>query len=189
MSSFALTAVAGIPSALMDRAFTVTASQTGETTVQFGDGLHGAAPPLGHCSTPPANYAAGGGASGNAADAAPQPREDRPLLRSGYGEVEFGAVGRHFSGMLMQQGRVQTDADYNEAAAVDKPSTSGGAVDVERPDLASVSSRLDSMSEMGETESLRLQMAMDRLSKLMNTLSNLLHRVEATNAAITQNMK
>jgi hypothetical protein len=33
---------------------------------------------------------------------------------------------------------------------------------------------LDSMSEMGEMESLRLQMAMDRLSKLMSTLSNLL---------------
>ena len=33
---------------------------------------------------------------------------------------------------------------------------------------------LDSLSEMGEMESLRLQMAMDRLSKLMSTLSNLL---------------
>lgn len=176
MSSFALTAVAGISSALMDRVFTMTASQTGETTVQFGDGLHGAAPPLGHCSMPPANYATGGGASGNSADAAPQPLEDRPLLRSGYGEVEFGAVGRHFSGILMQQGRVQTDADYDEATAVDS-------------DPQSVPSQLDSMSEMGETESLRLQMAMDRLSKMMSTLSNLLQRVETTNAAITQNIK
>jgi putative addiction module CopG family antidote len=34
--------------------------------------------------------------------------------------------------------------------------------------------RLDSLSEMGEMESLRLQMAMDRLSKLMSMLSNLL---------------
>jgi hypothetical protein len=32
---------------------------------------------------------------------------------------------------------------------------------------------LDSMSELGEAESLRLQMAMDRLSKLMSTLSNI----------------
>src|SRR5260370_7785519 len=32
---------------------------------------------------------------------------------------------------------------------------------------------LDSMSELGETESLRLQMAMDRLSKLISTFSNI----------------
>lgn len=70
---------------------------------------------------------------------------------------------------------MQTDADYNETTAV--------------PDLASASPRLDSMSEMGETESLRLQAAMDRLSKMMSALSNLLRRVDTTNAAITQNMK
>jgi len=38
-------------------------------------------------------------------------------------------------------------------------------------DLVALKSGLDSMSEMSETESLRLQMAMDRLSKLMTTLS------------------
>lgn len=50
-------------------------------------------------------------------------------------------------------------------------------------------SHLDSMSEMGETESLRLQMAMDRLSKMMSTLSNALRKIEETQAAITQNIK
>lgn len=48
---------------------------------------------------------------------------------------------------------------------------------------------LDSMSEMGETESLRLQMAMDRLSKVMSTLSNLLKKVSDTASTITQNLK
>jgi hypothetical protein len=48
---------------------------------------------------------------------------------------------------------------------------------------------LDSMSEMGEMESLRLQMAMDRLSKLMSTLSNLLKRLACTASKITQNLK
>jgi len=33
---------------------------------------------------------------------------------------------------------------------------------------------------MGETESLRLQMAMDRLSKMMSTLSNLLKKMSDT---------
>lgn len=45
------------------------------------------------------------------------------------------------------------------------------------------------MSEMGEMESLRLQMAMDRLSKMMSTLSNLLKKTSDTANAITQNLK
>ena len=48
---------------------------------------------------------------------------------------------------------------------------------------------LDSMSEMGEMESLRLQMAMDRLNKMMSTLSNLLKKISDTGQQITQNMK
>ncbi|HEX8301479.1 hypothetical protein [Sphingomonas sp.] len=48
---------------------------------------------------------------------------------------------------------------------------------------------LDSMSEMGEMESLRLQMAMDRLSKMMSTVSNLLKKISDTSETITQNLK
>jgi hypothetical protein len=48
---------------------------------------------------------------------------------------------------------------------------------------------LDSLSEMGEMESLRLQMAMDRMSKLMSTLSNLLKKISDTAQSITQNLK
>src|SRR4051794_28589468 len=52
-----------------------------------------------------------------------------------------------------------------------------------------VKHELDSLSEMGETESLRLQMAMDRMSKLMSMLSNLLKKVSDTSGQITQNLK
>jgi hypothetical protein len=52
-----------------------------------------------------------------------------------------------------------------------------------------VKSKLDSLSELGEMESLRLQMAMDRLSKLMSTLSNLLKKQSETAQTITQNIK
>lgn len=48
---------------------------------------------------------------------------------------------------------------------------------------------LDSLSEMGEMESLRLQMAMDRVAKLMSTLSNLLKKASDTQSAIVQNLK
>jgi hypothetical protein len=52
-----------------------------------------------------------------------------------------------------------------------------------------IKNQLDSMSELGETESLRLQMAMDRLSKLMAALSNLLKKISDTSDAIIDNMK
>ena len=48
---------------------------------------------------------------------------------------------------------------------------------------------LDTMSELGEMESLRLQMAMDRMSKMMSTLSNLLKKISCTTSQITQNLK
>jgi putative addiction module CopG family antidote len=49
--------------------------------------------------------------------------------------------------------------------------------------------KLDSLSEMGEMESLRLQLAMDRLSRMMSTLSNRLAKSSDTAASITQNLK
>ena len=64
------------------------------------------------------------------------------------------------------------------------------ATEVKHPDYrTSGVSHLDSLSEMGETESLRLQMAMDRLSEMMSTLSNVLQKIDETQAAITQNIK
>jgi hypothetical protein len=48
---------------------------------------------------------------------------------------------------------------------------------------------LDALSELGEMESLRLQMAMDRLSKFIATLSNLLKKVADTEQALVGNIK
>ena len=219
MSSFALTALAGMSSSALDAALTMTTSQTGETEVRFGDGVHGAALPPESGSMPQVLYATGGGASGHAAAATPQPTGDQTLRHSTYGALGFAGEGGHLGGILMQQGRVQTDADYDEADAADgrrdevsiafepgqmrrpfivtplwssadKPPTSDGATHTKPADRhQGVPSRMDSMSEMGETESLRLQMAMDRLSKMMSTLSNILQRIETTDAAITQNIK
>lgn len=56
-------------------------------------------------------------------------------------------------------------------------------------EIDKVKSNLDSMSEMGEMESLRLQMAMDRMSKMMSTLSNALKKASATSEEITANLK
>jgi putative addiction module CopG family antidote len=55
--------------------------------------------------------------------------------------------------------------------------------------VETVTSHLDGLSEMGEMESLRLQMAMERVSKTMSTLSNLLRKVSETSSAIVPNLK
>jgi hypothetical protein len=53
----------------------------------------------------------------------------------------------------------------------------------------SIKDKLDSMSELGEAQSLRLQMAMDRVSKLMQTLSNILKKIADTASAVVSNLK
>lgn len=79
---------------------------------------------------------------------------------------------------------MKLDLQYNELL---KSLTNGKKLMDSAKDT--VKNKLDSMSEMGEMESLRLQMAMDRLSKLMSTLSNLLKKISDTASAITQNIK
>jgi hypothetical protein len=49
--------------------------------------------------------------------------------------------------------------------------------------------QLDSMSEMSEIDALRLQMTMDRRSKLIETLSNILKKLDATSETLVRNIK
>lgn len=49
--------------------------------------------------------------------------------------------------------------------------------------------KMDSMSEMSETTALRLQMMMDRRSKFMSMLSNILKKMSDTQNSIVQNLK
>lgn len=48
---------------------------------------------------------------------------------------------------------------------------------------------LDAMDALSETDSLRLQRALERLSRMMEALSNLLKKVADTQSGIVQNMK
>jgi hypothetical protein len=50
-------------------------------------------------------------------------------------------------------------------------------------------SRLDSMNEMSEMTSMRLQMAMDRRSKFMDALSNIMKKISDTSESVVQNIK
>lgn len=63
------------------------------------------------------------------------------------------------------------------------------SIAVIKKEIDGLANQKDSMSEMGEMESLRLQMAMDRLSRMMSTLSNIMKKASKTQQSITQNMK
>jgi hypothetical protein len=81
-------------------------------------------------------------------------------------------------------------ADHvRQRPAASLPTSMRAAVAEADQALDTIKGRLDSLSEMGEEESLRLQMAMDRVSKAMSTLSNLLKRASDTDQQIIQNMK
>lgn len=49
--------------------------------------------------------------------------------------------------------------------------------------------KLDSLNEISEMQSLRLQMIMDRLSKLMSTISNLFKKIGDTQSQVISNLK
>ena len=47
----------------------------------------------------------------------------------------------------------------------------------------------DSISQMGEMDALQMHQAMDRMSKAMSTLSNIIKKASETSNTITQNLK
>lgn len=87
--------------------------------------------------------------------------------------------------LALQQGR--------NADSIKFVRSSGRNQQVSKADIDAIKDKLksdlDSMSEMGEMESLRLQMAMDRMSKMMSTISNLLKKISNTADDIVQNLK
>jgi len=55
--------------------------------------------------------------------------------------------------------------------------------------LKEISYNLEGLNEMSEMTSLLLQMTMDRRSKFISTLSNIMKKCDATAKTITQNIK
>ena len=48
---------------------------------------------------------------------------------------------------------------------------------------------VETINDMQQMDSLRMQMAMDRMSKLMSTLSNIMKKTSDTQNGLTQNLK
>ena len=100
------------------------------------------------------------------------PEVDRAL--EAFGKLQLGTVAI-------------TPADRSDL--LNDLTTAGNVAASLRAEIDQMNDDLGSVSEMGDEESLRLQTAMDRTSKLMTTLSNLLTKASDTAQAITQNIK
>lgn len=81
-----------------------------------------------------------------------------------------------------KQAEVQFPVDAKAAAAMQRNDIARAAISVQAANLGGV-------ADMGETESLRLQMAMDRVTKSMSTLDNLLDKIRDVQSAIAKNLK
>ena len=55
--------------------------------------------------------------------------------------------------------------------------------------MASMKDKLDSVGEMSETDQLMLQQMMEKMSKLMQTISNIMKKMHDTQMAIVNNLK
>jgi len=81
--------------------------------------------------------------------------------------------------------------DYVKAPVVPPlpPQDSGTTIQGLKFLLNDLKGRLDGMNEMSEMTSLRLQMTMDRRSKFIQTLSNIMKKMGTTQDTLSQNLK
>ena len=87
--------------------------------------------------------------------------------------------------------KLPPQADFGRAALSDVkrkfPGLSNQQYDVLAFEL--MHQTVDSLNEQSETQSLELQMTMDRRSKLIDTLSNVLKKISDTGDSVVQNLK
>ncbi len=88
--------------------------------------------------------------------------------------------------VMRSEKMVPTNTTRNKQLTTVPPTVTKDEIDKTEQDIKD---KLDSVNEMGETESLRLQMAMDRISKMMSSLSNIMKKISDSESSIIQNMK
>lgn len=88
--------------------------------------------------------------------------------------------------VMRSEKMVPTNTTRNKQLTTVSPTVTKDEIDKTEQDIKD---KLDSVNEMGETESLRLQMAKDRISKMMSSLSNIMKKISDSESSIIQNMK
>ena len=80
---------------------------------------------------------------------------------------------------------IRTNTDSLKYRNINTPVSAAG-IKVIQDDMKG---KLDGMNEMSEMTSLRLQMMMDRRSKFISTLSNIMKKISTTQDTLVQNLK
>ena len=108
--------------------------------------------------------------------------ERKAAMRESAATRKAASKGLPASARAEYAGAIRPQADQISRVAPTGPGISPPAQAASEPDL-------ESMSEMSEMNSLRLQMLMDRRSKAFETLSNVLEKSSDTASTITSNLK
>ena len=120
-----------------------------------------------------------------------EPTATKLRIKSGSFELEFRGAESFLRSDVPKLVKTVNDlrsAEIKAAAALlksDLEEASGVRAELEK-EIEDVKS---SLREMDEMTSLRLQMTMDRMSKMMSTLSNILKKISDTSSGIVQNLK
>ena len=120
-------------------------------------------------------------------DAAKSAREDLKAIMDGVKSINEQKQELRGHAQLLRSAA----AEVGRSSELAPGQVSSTRLSLEGVDAApdAIANDLDSLSGMGETQSLRMQMVMDRLTKLMETLSEVMKKASETSAGITQNLK
>jgi len=113
-------------------------------------------------------------------------------LGVGEGTLTFAADGLGGEESYHHVGLPVADIECRTLRAVPTDLYPGGPITTEEELRAiqdDLQGRLDSMNEMSEMTSMRLQRAMDRRSKFVEALSNMMKKIDSTQETIVQNLK
>lgn len=105
-------------------------------------------------------------------------------------EEDLKALMENVQSISAQKARVRAALEQSAERGLDLSSVSSVlSALTTKAVLDQIKNDLDSMNDISEMDSLTLQMWMDRLSKLISTLSNVLKKISETESQIVQNLK
>lgn len=100
-------------------------------------------------------------------------------MQTRMADVQGKLAARQRVGQLLRQ------VTHEHARIAGQPAYGALVDEVSR----ALTDQLSAMNELSDTESQRLQEAMDRMSKMMSTLSNILKKIRDTEQSIINNLK
>jgi hypothetical protein len=131
-------------------------------------------------------------------EAAKSAREDLKAIMSGVKQINDAKASLRQSAQQAKRAASNENASRAKAASAPRQSAKPTRASVQPTpipkaqfarQLESAKNDLDSLSEMGEMESLRMQLVMDRMSKADSAASNAMKKFSDTAQPITQNLK